>query len=436
MGRLETLARRWGWLGGVLLALGCGTEESGAGGAGGIGPEGGSGAVAGGSAHGGAGGAGAGGVSWDVADPPVHDPATAQPYCQAALDMFHQQLSYYRDTAAPRADLNELYHMERLFHGMTAVYEVTGDAQVVSDLLDISLAVVAAGQDVDGDGYLDYCFRNPDGSTPPTGWDPAEPCCDWDSTPSAGMMPTYPWRAMRGLARTLRAVKSSPLATERAADLAVLRDFIRHDVIDKWLDLDGNGPDAGKRGTDTAGILARMAGILLDYYAATGEQPLGDMASEWALRISTDMEPSTTTPGAYVFDNWVRAGDPFQQAADTSHANEIAVALIEGFEAGFFDYSLVGPLQSTLLDVMWNGDLASPMFSGYVDGTSDAQWPAAPDTVVLGWMRLGQFKGTTQTLSAAIQFSQSYDLEVIEASGHLCRNFGLALAEYPTPVPL
>jgi hypothetical protein len=105
---------------------------------------------------GGSAGASGAGTSWNQQDPPTQDTSKANGYCQKSKDMFTQQLSYYRDTAAPRADLNELYHMERIFHGLTGVAEVTGDTQIVSDLLDISLKVVGAGKDLDGDGFLDY----------------------------------------------------------------------------------------------------------------------------------------------------------------------------------------------------------------------------------------------------------------------------------------
>ena len=358
------------------------------------------------------------GISWSLEDPPEKNTDRALPCCQAAEDTFMAVLTYYRDTAAPVGDLNTLYHMERLFHGMTGVYEVTGDEEIVSNLLDISLQVIGAGEDLDGDGCLDYCFRDADGTVNGE--------CDSED----GVMPTYPWRAMRGLARTLKAVRNSSLYESRSGDFEALRDFLWTDVIDKWLDLDGDGPDAGLRGSDTAGILSRMAGILLDYYYATGNAAAGQLAGEWISRISTDMEPSTAVEGAYVFDNWVRDA-PLGEPADTSHSNEIVVALIEGFEAGLLTYAFIEPLHGTLLEVMWNGDAASPQFSEFVDGTGGL----FPAQVVMGWMRLGQFKRETQQVSEAVDYSTSYDLETIEANGNLCRIFGLALTDYPLPPP-
>ena len=80
--------------------------------------------------------------------------------------------------------------------------------------------------------------------------------------------------------------------------------------------------------------------------------------------------------------------------------------------------------------------MSNPMFSGYVDGTSDAGWPSDLQTVVIGWMLLGQFRGKTQALSAAVKYSASHDLSTMEANGNLCRIYGLARNTYPIALPL
>jgi hypothetical protein len=331
----------------------------------------------------------ASGDSWSISDPPVRDVSAGSAYCRDAKDLFLSMYTYYRDTIAQGGDLNSLYHLERMFDGMEGVYEVTGDAQVANKMLDIALKIVDAGADRNGDGFLDYCFRDDNGNPVPQ--EPGGPSCDDDPN----LMCTYPWKALSGPAKALRVAKSAGLDKTRPADYAKLRTFMLHDVIDKWLDLDGPGPDTGQGGSHTAGIDSRMAGILLDTYYATGDPRLGEMAREWILWIATDMENDS---GAYYFDNWIRDNEADSGPADTSHANEIVSILIEGFEAGFLPYSFIEPLHATWLNVMWNKNANAPLFREYVDGSGIWQ----EDTVVMGWMRLGQFKGQTQNVSRNI----------------------------------
>jgi len=362
------------------------------------------------------------GPSWSTADPPTKDAAKAKTYCDKAIAQFAVSLPIYRDQFAPIGDLDTLYHMERMYNGMTAVYDVTGDVSIISGLLDIALKTIAAGKDLNSDGTLDYCFRDDKGNaTPPA---PGEPACDSD----AKMMPTYPWRAMRGLARTFRRAKSSSLASSRAADVVKLQKFLRHDVIDKWLGLGGL---PGQRGTDTAGIKARMASILLDYSYATADPETKKLAHDWMITISTIMKKSASHPDAYTFQNWTKPSTT-EPVADTEHSNEIVASLIEAFQAGFLPYSFIEPLQQTLLKVLWNGDSTKPLFALNVDGTGGTD----PDPgLSVGWAALGQFAGKTQTLMTHVSFSYSYDLEAMEAGGQLCRMFALALKSYPQPLP-
>lgn len=354
------------------------------------------------------------GDSWSASDPPLRDVSAGTAYCAAAKAMFSSQYTYYHDTLAPNGDLNSLYHMERMFDGMEGVYEVTGDVDVANKLLDIALEIVDAGEDLNSDGFLDYCFRDADGT-------PELPCDD-----DPDLMCTYPWKAMRGPAKALRVAKTAGFDKTRPADYAKLQSFMLHDVIDKWLDLDGPGPDTGQGGSHTAGIDSRMAGILLDTYYSTGDPRMGEMAREWILWVATDMENES---GAYCFDNWIKENED-DEAADTSHSNEIITILIEGFESGFLPYSFIEPLHNTWLEVMWNRNADDPLFSEYVDGSGDWSGP-----VVMGWMRLGQFKGGSQSVAGSYEYSGSYDYEYIQANGNLCRIYGHALTVYPLAYP-
>jgi hypothetical protein len=364
-----------------------------------------------------------GGDSWSISDPPIKDTTAGAAYCAIAKDQFLALYTYYRDTLATNGDLGDLYNMERMFDGMEGVYEVTGDSQVANKMLDISLKIVDSGDDLNDDGFLDYCFRDEYGNpTPPS---PGDPACDSDP----GLMCTYPWRAFHGVSTALRVAKSAGLDSSRPSEYAKLRTFVMHDVIDKWLDLDGPGPDTGQGGSHTTGIDVRMAGILLDTYYATGDPRLGEMAREWILWTATDME-NGTYPGSYYFDNWILEHDT-DSVADTEHANEIIGLYIEGFEAGFLPYSFIAPLHSTFLNVMWNQNLQSPLFREYVDGTGAWQ----DRFVVMGFMRLGQFKGQSQSVAYNIDYSTSYDLDIIQANGNLCRIYGKALTVYPLAQP-
>ena len=363
------------------------------------------------------------GDSWSTSDPPIKDTTAGAAHCVIAKDQFLALYTYYRDTLAANGDLGDLYNMERMFDGMEGVYEVTGDKEVAGKMLDIALKIVDAGQDINGDGFLDYCFRDANGNpVPPSA---GEPACDSDPN----LMCTYPWRALHGTSRALRVAKSAGLDTTRPADYAKLRNYVMHDVIDKWLDLDGSGPDTGQGGSHTTGIDVRMAGILLDTYYATGDPRIGEMAREWLLWIATDMKNSSY-PGAYYFDNWIIEKES-ADAADTEHANEIIGTLIEGFEAGFLPYSYIEPLHTTWLRIMWDQNLQTPLFREYVDGTGT--WQSR--YVVMGWMRLGQFKGESQRVAANVDYSQSYDYDIIQANGNLCRIYSKALTVYPLPTP-
>jgi hypothetical protein len=361
------------------------------------------------------------GQSWSINDPPVRSVTAGDAYCKAAKDEFNALYTYYRDDVAATGDINALYHLERMFDGMDGVYEVTGDVDVANKMLDIALKIVDAGKDRNGDGFLDYCFLDENGNPAPS--DPGDPACDDDPN----LMCTYPWKALRGPAKALRVAKSAGLDKTRPVDYAKLRTFMLHDVIDKWLDTDGPGPDTGQGGSHTAGIDSRMAGILLDTYYATGDPRIGEMAREWVLWVATDMEDVS---GAYRFDNWIKENEEIGPA-DTSHANEIVALLIEGFEAGFLPYSFIEPLHATWLNVMWNKDANNPSFREYVDGTG--AWQDA--TSVMGWMRLGQFMGQTQSVAGRVYYSSSYDYDYIQANANLCRIYSNALTTYPLAYP-
>jgi len=376
------------------------------------------------------------GESWNENDPPIRDTEAAAGYCALAEERFADALPEFRDEIAHVASLEQMYFVSRLMDGMIAVEEVTGDPQIASDLLDIALAIVDAGEDRDGDGYLDYCTRDTDGTIPDdcsesvVGSQGDNPCCDDDPS----KMPTDTWFSMRGPARVLRAAVAMGLDTTRPEDVEKLRDFLRSDVIDKWLDLDGDGPDEGRRGSSNSGILSQMTGILLDYYAATGEVLIGDLAQEWMLYIAADMQPSLDHSGAYIFDNDASNGTNYGYT-DTNHSNYFVATLIEGFEAGYLTYGFIDPLQTNYVDLIWNQSEDEPLFAGYVDGSSDDSRPPWPDNVTFGWMRLGQFRRDAQELGVIIDYTIGNPWSFVQTNGNICRNFALALTEYPVPLP-
>lgn len=353
------------------------------------------------------------GDSWNTSDPPTKDTSFADSLCKKSKDRFLGAYSSLQSKATSE-DLDTLYHLERAFNGAAGLYEYTKDKEVANKMLDLAIKVINTGEDMNGDGYLDFCFKGAD-----------QDGCDDDPS----LMPTYPWKAWHGLSKAFRVAADAGLKSSRSSDMEKLRKFLYNDVIDKWLDLDGAGSDKSQRGSQTNVIVCRMAGILLNTYLGTGDPKLGEMAREWVLLVAGDFEKSPKNSKAYIWDNYIKNGSEVE-TSDGAHTNEIITVLVEGFEAGFLPYSFLEPIQVTMLDIMWNNDTSRPSFRQFVDGSGEWSW----QQMTMGWVRLAQFKGASQKALKNIN-QGSDDYNTIETNGLLCQAFGLAKTKYPRTLP-
>ncbi len=345
---------------------------------------------------------------------------------------------------------SEVYYFTSYYlNGVLSAFEATGDERLLRRAIAVMDTMTATARDFESGGRV---YRV---------WGPFAITAD---SPVPRPILHYTLQAMVPLARAAAIIRADPSLRRRYgqaadryvefADGCIIRYFYRGQLSSRipWLD-----PDHFPLWNDNAANFALDAAFLC---RATGRTLPCSIARGIGEGFKSKMRPYKS---GWTWDNQTipigsDAGDApgsvGNQAGvpDVSGANVEVSLVVTLYEMGLvFTRADVDRMAATLSDTIWNGSLADPRFSNYLNG-SDAPYrvyldPGLNGSVYHGWALMGGYSPKAEAalfaaLEAIVRGKTNPSLErnaksyggLLALAGHLLRNQAMTSAR-PSPRP-
>ena len=293
-------------------------------------------------------------------------------------------------------DAVDMYYLWPGIDGLLNLYEATGKTEYVGYAVEYCNRYYEMGQDVDGDGYLDWYSR-------------------WIEGYSHHHVE---WRAGDGVARTVSLILTDPRLSMYVDDAMEIKSFLEKHVWEKWT----GGYSNGGNTTSVTHFIGRFGLIALSLYQITGEQEYLSYIQTKGNRLKNAL--ILNDQEAYWWMVYTDKGG----VVDVSHGGDTVNFIVEAFRLGLvFDEEDLLRLVNTVKKNLWNGSIDTPDFRMYVDGTGDFGDLGSNQG---GWIKLAQFDPELQEM----YFNW---LQGRRASSHVDVHFhgNLARSIHYSPVP-
>jgi hypothetical protein len=319
---------------------------------------------------------------------------------------------------ARSGDGRTYYRFSYVLDGTLAQYEGTADTKYLEQVLLWADSMIAAAKIIDDRGTRSW-------SGP---W-----MSPYGPTPIAYMLDEL--QGATGLARAARLILTDESLAKQYGDRARrLKNFVRQDVVDKWLDKRAsrtwfreNAANPWKLFSDKSALLVR---ILLDLYRCNETAGYKEFAEELLSNFKRRLVAYRN--GALIWD----VGR--LQALDTSHANRMPYMAVDAYESGVvIQRQDIEGLARLLSGVIWDQSTFSPRFANYIDGSNEdalGRGPWGNGQIYSGWLVLGGYDKEVQrlgeaTLTALVRGARNPSLRYMDTVygrlclvGHLTRN--------------
>jgi hypothetical protein len=261
-------------------------------------------------------------------------------------------------------DAVDMYFLWPGIDGLLNLYEATGKTVYVGYAVEYCQRYQSLGEDVNGDGYL-----------------------DWYSSWIEGYSHHHvEWRAGDGVARTVAIILTDPKLSMYIDEGMSLKVFLEKHIWEKWT----GGYSNGGNSTTVTHFIGRCGLIALSLYQITGEQEYlsyiqtkGNQLKE-ALILNEE--------NAYWWTVYTDKGG----AVDVSHGGDTVNFMVEAFRLGLvFEEQDILHLINTVKKNLWNGSITTPDFRTYVDGTGEFGDLGYNQG---GWIKLAQFDPELQEI--------------------------------------
>ena len=258
------------------------------------------------------------------------------------------------DSMASSGVGEKYYTLQYVLTGTLAMYEATNDAKYLERALSWAETMVSKATIRDSDGYLHW-------SGP------------WSAFGAKNI--SYFLHATQGsteLARLARMILTDPALSEkygvqaRSIEAHVAKNYVERywKEINNWRTRTCTRKDT-EATSDKPVMTSR---ILVDLYRISGASNYKSLAEETmnCFKARTELYR-----GGLVWDRKFIPSD--SGLVDTAHANRLAVAMLELYDAGIvFDRSDIDSLVTTFRNLIWNGSETDPSFTNYIDGSNSA----------------------------------------------------------------
>jgi hypothetical protein len=254
-------------------------------------------------------------------------------------------------------DAVDMYFLWPGIDGLLTLYEATGNTEYVGYALEYCQRYKSLGEDVNGDGYL-----------------------DWYSSWIEDYSHTHvEWRAGDGIARTIALILTDPKLSTFSDEALELQRFLEKHVWQKWT---GGYSDVGNS-TNVTHFIGRLGLIALSLFQMTGEEQY----LSYILTKGNQLKDALilNDQDAYWWGVYTDKGG----AVDVSHGGDTVNFMVEAFRLGLvFEAEDILHLIKTVKVNIWNGSITNPDFCSYVDGTGEFGDVGFNQG---GWIKLAQF---------------------------------------------
>jgi hypothetical protein len=286
---------------------------------------------------------------------------------------------------ASSGDGSTYYTFSYVLEGTLAQYEGTQDTRYLEQVLAWSESMIAAATIVDIHGKRNWAGR-------------------WVSPHAAGPIAYQleDLQATTALARGARLILTDEALLKKYGHRAnVLKDFVQHDVVEKWLEarrsttwFRANASNTRRLFSDKTALLVR---VLLDLYRCDKTERYRDLAEELLSGFRRRLVPSKH--GSLIWDTG-GAG-----VLDTSHANRMPYMAVDAYDSRvLIERHQIEGLARLLTDVIWNQSPLSPQFANFIDGNNGPVFRRGPwgnGQIYSGWLTLGRYDARVQTVGEA-----------------------------------
>jgi hypothetical protein len=261
-------------------------------------------------------------------------------------------------------DAVDMYFLWPGIDGLLTLYEATGKTEYVGYAVEYCQRYQSLGEDVDGDGYL-----------------------DWYSSWIEGYSHHHvEWRAGDGVARTVALIMTDPRLSMYVDDALEITTFLEKHVWEKWT----GGYSNGGNTTTVTHFIGRFGLIALSLYQITGEQEYLSYIQTKGNQLKDSL--ILNEQEAYWWTVYTDKGG----AVDVSHGGDTVNFMVEAFRMGLvFGEEDILRLINTVKKNLWNGSITAPDFRKYVDGTGEFGDLGYNQG---GWIKLAQFDPELQEI--------------------------------------
>jgi hypothetical protein len=261
-------------------------------------------------------------------------------------------------------DAVEMYFLWPGIDGLLNLYEATGKTEYVGYAIEYCQRYQSMGQDINGDGYLDW----------------------YSSWIEAYSHHHVEWRAGDGVARTVALVLTDPSLSSYVNEARELQEFLRKHIWEKWT----GGYNIGGTYTTVTHFIGRFGLIALSLYQITGEQQYLSYIQTKGNQLKQSL--ILNAQDAYWWQVYTDSGG----AVDVSHGGDTVNFMVEAYRLGLvFTETDINRLINTVKKNLWDGSLTSPQFREYVDGSGNNGGVGDNQG---GWIKLAQFDPELQEI--------------------------------------
>jgi hypothetical protein len=290
-------------------------------------------------------------------------------------------------------DAVDMYYLWPGIDGLLTLYEATGNTEYVGYAAEYCLRYQSMGEDVNGDGYLDWYSR-------------------WIEGYSHHHVE---WRAGDGVARTVALILTDPKLSMYVDDALEIESFLEKHVWEKWT----GGYSNGGNSTSVTHFIGRFGLIALSLYQVTGQQEYLSYVEDKGTQLKSSLRLNSND--AYEWSVYTNESGTL----DVSHGGDTVNFMVEAHRLGlvFNDTDMIR-LINTVKKNLWNGSLTSPQFRENVDGSGDYGGLGNNQG---GWIKLAQFDPELQEIYYNWLKDRSASSEVgVHFHGNLARSIYLS----------
>jgi hypothetical protein len=216
---------------------------------------------------------------------------------------------------ASNSDINGMYNEYISCESLVEMYKASGDTSYMDKAIQLCDAYIAAGKDLNGDGYLDW-----KASVIPQGYNHDH----------------YEWRAADGVAMVVNQLMTDPeLKNKYSSQASKYSSFIEKNVWEKWNNTTGRCGSIKDVPTEEH-FIARIGTIALNMYEITGDQKYLNWIKKEVPALKSAIEKSGDIEGT------INGG-----SIDSGHAADTVDFIVDCYKAGLiFDSGDISTLVS------------------------------------------------------------------------------------------